>query len=261
MKKQEELRVKLRKLLEEAKELAEAREKALLCTVTGCSREEGEGIIGEKVLLSEKREPKMTSENLRKLASRLVGNSKELFDQGRPKLEEVDLKEKGRFEIFCDPVQVKERLTIFGGGHIALPLAKIGELLDFSVIVVDDREKYANNHRFPRADEVICREFDDFLEDFSVGPTDYLVVVTRGHQYDYELVKNLIGRGARYLGMIGSNRKVNILSRNLKKKEGVSSELIEDIHAPIGLDISAETPEEIAVAIAAELVETRRKDD
>ncbi len=76
----------------------------------------------------------------------------------------------------------------------------------------------------------------------------------RGHQYDYELVKNLIGRGARYLGMIGSNRKVNILSRDLKEKEGISSELIEGLHAPIGLDISADTPEEIAVAIAAEII-------
>lgn len=253
--------MKLRKLLEEAKELAEAGDEALLCTVTGSNREEGEGIIGEKVLLSKKREPKTTSENLRKLTSRLVDNPEELFDQGRPKLEKVDLEEKGRFEIFCDPVQVKERLTIFGGGHIALPLAKIGALLDFSVTVVDDREKYADNRRFPWADEVICREFDDFVQDFPVRSTDYLVVVTRGHQYDYELVKNLIGRGARYLGMIGSNRKVNILSRDLRKEEGISSELIEGIHAPIGLDISADTPEEIAVAIAAELVETRRKND
>lgn len=253
--------MKLRKLLEEAKELAEAGDEVLLCTVTGCSGEEGEGVIGEKVLLAEKREPKTTSENLRKLASRLVGNTEELFDQARPELEEVDLEEKGRFKVFCDPVQVKERLIIFGGGHIALPLAKIGYILDFSVTVVDDRGKYANNKRFPRADEVVYREFDDFVEDFFVRPTDYLVVVTRGHQYDYELVKNLIGRGARYLGMIGSHRKVNILSRDLKEKEGISSELIEGLHAPIGLDISADTPEEIAVAIAAELVERRRKDD
>lgn len=152
----------------------------------------------------------------------------------------------------------KERLILLGGGHIALPLEQLGVLLNYSVTVVDDRPSFANAIRFEKADQVICDSFSHAIETLQIGEEDYVCTITRGHQHDAECLRALLkGEMPGYLGMIGSKRRVAGLME-LLAEEGFPEEHLQQIHAPIGLDIHAQTPEEIAVAIAAQLIEVRR---
>ena len=154
----------------------------------------------------------------------------------------------------------KERLILLGGGHIAQPLCRYGADLGFAVTVVDDRPSFANHSRFPEAVEVICDAFPKALSDLRIHESDYVAVITRGHRYDADCLRNILsGTFPKYLGMIGSKRRVIGLFQ-LLRDEGFSNELLEKIHAPIGLDINALTPQEIAVSIAAELIQYRRQD-
>lgn len=163
----------------------------------------------------------------------------------------------GEMELLLDPIQGKPTLLIAGGGHIALPLVRLGSMLGFRVVVIDDREEYANRERFPEADTVICQEFSDALSEVRITPITYIVIVTRGHVYDKLVLKHTITSKAAYVGMIGSRTKVRTILENLRK-EGIPEHTIRRVHAPIGLDIGAETPEEIAVSIMAEIVKLRR---
>jgi len=149
------------------------------------------------------------------------------------------------------------QLVVVGAGHIAVPLAKIGKLLEFEVTVLDDRSAFANVQRFPEADHVIAADIEKTLQDFPVTPQSHFVLVTRGHQLDEEALRCVLGRGAGYIGMIGSRRRVREVIRHLHEL-GFSQELTNEVYAPIGVDIGAETPAEIAVAIAAEIVNLRR---
>lgn len=154
----------------------------------------------------------------------------------------------------------KERLILFGGGHVALALCKVGVLLDFSVTVVDDRPSFCNPIRFPEAEETICDSFENAIRKLKVCEGDYVCVITRGHQHDAECLRELlVGTMPKYLGMIGSRRRVGGLME-LLKEEGYDPERLAQVHAPIGLNINAQTTMEIAVSIAAQLVECRRKD-
>lgn len=143
------------------------------------------------------------------------------------------------------------RLIICGGGHISCDLVKMAACLGFRIRVIDDREEFANEDRFPLADEVICDSFER-LERY-LDPQGYYVVVTRGHEADYACIKTILGHPFRYLGMIGSKKKVETTFERLRK-ESVSEEQIRSIHAPIGLPIKAVTPAEIAVSILAEII-------
>ena len=154
----------------------------------------------------------------------------------------------------------KERLILLGGGHIAQPLCRYGADLGFAVTVVDDRPSFANHARFPEAAEVVCDAFPKALSDLRIHESDYVAVITRGHRYDADCLRSILrGTFPKYLGMIGSRRRVMGLFQ-LLKDEGIPSELLEKIHAPIGLSISALTTQEIAMSIAAELIQCRRKD-
>jgi xanthine dehydrogenase accessory factor len=154
--------------------------------------------------------------------------------------------------------QAKERLILLGGGHIAQPLCEVGALLGFEVIVEDDRPFFANKTRFPKADTVICDSFDKAVKALNIGCEDYVCIITRGHRYDAQCLRQILnGTMPYYLGMIGSKRRVSALKAQLIG-EGFSSELIDRLNAPIGLPIYAETTAEIAVSIAAQLVEYRR---
>ena len=153
----------------------------------------------------------------------------------------------------------RERLILLGGGHISQPLCRYAADLGFAVTVVDDRPSFANTRRFPEAAEVICRDFPGALEQLSVCERDYVAVITRGHRYDADCLRTILsGPFPRYLGMIGSRRRVAGLFGLLE--EGFPQELLEAVHAPIGLPIGALTVQEIAVSIAAELVQCRRRE-
>jgi xanthine dehydrogenase accessory factor len=163
----------------------------------------------------------------------------------------------GTLDIFVEPVLPPASLYIFGAGHIALSLYKIAGSAGFDVTVVDDRETYANRERFPDANEVIAEDFDKALARLSPSESSYLVIVTRGHRDDMRVLRWAVQTPAKYVGMIGSKRKTITIFEELTK-EGLARELFERVHAPVGLDIGAITPEEIAVAITAELIAVRR---
>jgi xanthine dehydrogenase accessory factor len=164
----------------------------------------------------------------------------------------------GTLDIFIEPVLPPASIYIFGAGHVALSVYKTAKMAGFNVNVVDDRESYANRERFPDAKEVIAEDFDQAMARITPSETSYLVIVTRGHHDDMRVLRWAVQTRARYIGMIGSKRKTIAIFRELVK-EGIPEKLFERVHAPVGLDIGAITPEEIAVAITAELIAVRRR--
>lgn len=161
----------------------------------------------------------------------------------------------GALELYVERVVPPADLVIVGAGHIAQPLSRIGALLGFRVMVVDDRPDFARRDRFPDADRVVVADFTEPFAGIPIGPRSHVVLVTRGHRHDYDCVRALARAGAEpaYVGMIGSRRRVRAAFEQLAA-EGFDEERLARIHAPIGLDIGAETPAEIAVAIAAEMI-------
>ncbi len=164
---------------------------------------------------------------------------------------------KGSVELFIEVLKPSPTLLIAGAGHIALPLAQMGTMLDFRVVVIDDRPTFANPERFPQADEVIAGEFERTLRDFPIDKETYMVIITRGHAHDMECLRQVLDSSAAYIGMIGSRRRVKGVFQ-LLKEEGYSEESIARVHAPIGLEIGAQTPAEIALAIMGEIIRVRR---
>ena len=151
----------------------------------------------------------------------------------------------------------RERLILLGGGHVSHALARLAATLDFAVTVVDDRPDYANRERFPEAEQIVCDGFESAIRALDVRAGDYVCILTRGHRWDGECLRALLrGTEPTYLGMIGSKRRVKGLLGALVE-EGFDAERISRIHAPVGLMIGAVTPEEIAVSIAAQLIEHR----
>jgi xanthine dehydrogenase accessory factor len=163
----------------------------------------------------------------------------------------------GTLEVFIEPVIPPAELVIFGGGHVALSLCKLAHLAGFEVTVVYDRESYANRERFPDAVQVIAADFEAAIAALRPSTSSFMVIVTRGHRDDMRVLTWAVKTSARYVGMIGSRRKVLSIYDELAK-EGIEPELFKSVHAPIGLDIGAVTPEEIAVAIVAEMIAVRR---
>ncbi|MGA2960191.1 MAG: XdhC/CoxI family protein [Candidatus Korobacteraceae bacterium] len=163
----------------------------------------------------------------------------------------------GTLEVFVEPVIPPAELFIFGGGHIALSLCKLAHLAGFEVTVIDDRENFANRERFPDAGQVIAADFEAATATLHPSASSFLVIVTRGHRDDMRVLGWAVKTPARYVGMIGSRRKVLSIYNELEKA-GMERELFERVHAPIGLDIGAVTPEEIGVAIVAEMIAVRR---
>ena len=163
----------------------------------------------------------------------------------------------GTLDIFIEPVLPPASLYIFGAGHVSVNLYKVARDAGFDVTVVDDREAYANRERFPEAKEVIAEDFEQAIAHLTPNESAYIVIVTRGHRDDMRVLRWAVQTQARYIGMIGSKRKTIAIFRELTK-EGIPAHLFERVHAPVGLDIGAVTPEEIAVAITAELIAIRR---
>lgn len=160
--------------------------------------------------------------------------------------------------VLVEPYYPEPRLIILGGGHIALPLVDFAARVGFSVTVVDDRISFANRQRFPAAREVLCTAFENCFEHLKPAPTDFVVIVTRGHKHDGVCLEQALQYDLAYLGMIGSKRKVRQLMQDMLD-EGYPAEKLEKVYSPIGLDIGAVTPEEIAVSIIAEIIQCRRK--
>jgi xanthine dehydrogenase accessory factor len=159
----------------------------------------------------------------------------------------------GKMEIFIEPIRVKSTLYVMGAGHIGQVVARIGKITGFRVVVVDDREEYANRERFPDADEIRLLDFSNVADEITVNQSSHIVIVTRGHQHDQSVLEAFIRSNAGYLGMLGSKRKVKEVFQNLRD-HGIDTKLLDRVHAPIGVDIGARTPAEIAVSIIAEII-------
>jgi xanthine dehydrogenase accessory factor len=162
----------------------------------------------------------------------------------------------GTLEVFVEPILPQAILYIFGGGHVSIALAEAAHAAGFDIGVVDDREAFANAARFPMAREVYT-SYDEAFEKLKPNASTYMVIVTRGHKDDMRVLGWAAGTEARYIGMIGSKRKVLSVYEALEK-EGVAPEKLERVYAPVGLEIGALTPAEIAISITAELIAVRR---
>lgn len=162
----------------------------------------------------------------------------------------------GTLEIFVEPILPVSTLYLFGAGHVSTSVSRVAHQAGFGIGIVDDREAFANSERFPMASEIFTT-YDDAFKKINPTASTYLVIVTRGHKDDMRVLEWAVGTEARYIGMIGSKRKVISVYKALEK-EGHALEKFERIHAPVGLEIGALTPEEIAVSIVAELIAVRR---
>jgi xanthine dehydrogenase accessory factor len=149
-------------------------------------------------------------------------------------------------------------IYIFGAGHVAIELFKAARNAGFDCIVIDDREAYANAERFPGAQRIIAKDFDDALDELTPTESSYIVIATRGHRDDMRILRWAVQSPARYIGMVGSKRKAITVFRELTR-EGLKPELFDRVHSPVGLDIGAVTPAEIAVSIVGEMIAVRRR--
>ena len=164
--------------------------------------------------------------------------------------------EEKRTTVFAEPVQPDAVLFIFGAGHVSTFIAPLAKMVGFRVVIIDDREEFANRERFPGVDEIHVLPFTDAFEHLQVTPASYIAIVTRGHISDRTVLKSALQADPAYIGMIGSKRKRGLIYQSLID-EGFPGERLEQVHSPIGIEIDAETPEEIAVSIVAELIKVR----
>ena len=190
----------------------------------------------------------------------ILTEAETLLNEERPKV--VTWQSKGKnsswkkMEVLLEPIFSEPTVYIFGGGHVSQHLAPLAKRVNFKVVVIDDREMFANRERFPEADQVLVSEFEKCSDQLDIDETSYIVIVTRGHLYDGFVLEQAVKTHARYIGMIGSKKKIRTLYQDLMKK-GIPKETLDRVYAPIGIDIHSETPEEIAVSIVAQLIEVR----
>jgi xanthine dehydrogenase accessory factor len=164
----------------------------------------------------------------------------------------------GDMKVFIDILRPKEEVLIFGAGHIAIWVSKLAKMVGFKVTVIDSRKEFANQDRFPEVDEIITEDTEKNLRHLNIVPSTYIIVVTRGHLKDEEVLASVVRSNAAYIGMIGSRKKNATVFQHLEE-QGISARELKKVHAPIGMDIGAQTPEEIAVSIMAEIIQVRRK--
>ncbi|HXZ79110.1 MAG TPA: XdhC/CoxI family protein [Terriglobales bacterium] len=193
--------------------------------------------------------------------------AREVMEQEKPRTLTFNLNQNPRYdtglvcggtlEVYVEPVMPISHVYVFGAGHVAASVYKMARLAGFDVSVVDDREAYANRERFPDAREIIAEDFEQAMARITPNESTYLVIVTRGHRDDMRVLRWAIGTSAHYIGMIGSKRKVLSIYKELEK-EGFTPEQFQRVMAPIGLEIGAVTPEEIAISIVAEIIAAKR---
>ena len=176
--------------------------------------------------------------------------------KGEPEnTDSVFVDEKGE-RVFQERISRPAKLVICGAGHVSMPIIRMGKMLGFHVTVVEDRPKFADDARREQADQVYCEPFEDGLAKIKGDTDTWFVIVTRGHRYDTDCLRTILGKPRAYVGMMGSKRRTAIVKDQLEA-EGFEREVLEAVHTPIGLKIAAETPEEIAVSIMAEIIQIK----
>jgi len=200
------------------------------------------------------------------LEANVITEAQVALGEGKPRLVRYELRDSevgdpgicgGEAEIFIDVINPHPAVLIVGAGHVGRSIAVLSSFLGFRTVVLDDRAEFAHAERLPQADEIIVGDIVKELAGFDISPQTYVVIVTRGHEHDRDALRQVLSSPAAYVGMIGSRRKVKMVFDELQK-DGIAEETLAAVHAPIGLDIHAETPEEIALSIMAEIVMVRR---
>ena len=230
---------------------------AILATVI--SEDPSHSEKGSKALIRPSGE-KIGSLPFEELHDRILKRSGETLSGNRPVIMRFDTESATspwrKMEVLLEPVLSEPTVYIFGGGHISQQLVSLVKRVSFKVVVIDDREIFANRDHFPEADEIIVSEFERCFEQLHIDEAGYIVIVTRGHLYDGLVLEQAVKTSACYIGMIGSRKKIKTLYQGLIEK-GVTRETLNRVFAPIGLEINSETPEEIAVSIVAQLIKVR----
>ena len=244
-------------LVEELIQIREQGAAAVLATVveTGAN---GGLEAGDKCLI---RDGKITTGTIRHegLCQAILREAQLRLGEEKSKLVALELPEVGsKVEVFFEVMPSPPKLIVVGAGHIAVPLVKFAKILDFHVTVIEDRILFANRERFPDADEILVGDMALTLKGLPITPSTYIVLITRGHKYDEPCLREIIHSPAKYIGMIGSRRRIKACFERFRDEEKIAEEVIQRVYAPIGLDISTETPEEIALSILAEIIKVRR---
>lgn len=190
------------------------------------------------------------------IEDQLKDRMKQIIDSRQSEVITANTREGKKLNIFLEPVISDPVVYIFGGGHVSKQIVPLADLVGFSVVVIDDRPEFSKPENFPAAKKVYTFPYDSALDNLEVDETSYLIIVTRGHQHDKTVLTEALKTDAKYIGMIGSKRKRLIIYDKLLK-EGFKQEQLDSVHSPIGMEIEAETPEEIAVAIVGELIKVR----
>ena len=198
---------------------------------------------------------------------RVIAAAKDALRDGEPRYLDMNLSNEdrgdplicgGEMEIFVEPLLVAPRMVLVGAGHVGAACAQLAKFLGFHVVVLDDRPEFVTPENFPHADERIAGDIVAEIAKLEITPRTYVVFVTRAHTLDAALLGAIVEKNAAYIGMLGSQRRVLTVKKMLKEK-GVSEAALDRVHAPIGIEIHAETPQEIAVSIMAEVIQAKRQ--
>ena len=201
------------------------------------------------------------------LEAEMSWRARESIEAAKPRLVGYDLTPEqagedglvcgGRMQVFIEPIEGTPVLCLFGAGHVAQPLARMAKACGFRVEVADDRVKFANAERFPEADLILVEPFTEAAAKMTLARSSYAVVVTRGHKGDADALQAVLGKGLRFVGLLGSRPKaVHVISE--LEERGIAPDALAEIHVPLGVEIGAQSPEEIAVSILAQLIAVRR---
>ena len=188
------------------------------------------------------------------LDGRVLDDLRQVMDTRKVQTKTYELASGQTVEVFFELFMPPPQLVVVGAGHIAVPLAAMGKMLDYEVVVIDDRTTFLNRQRFPTADHILVDDYEHAITGLELGPSSFVVLVTRGHRHDVLSLRKVIHKPLGYVGMIGSRRRVYAVLK-LLKDEGVSIDHLAKVRAPIGIDIGAQTPAEIAICILAEIID------
>jgi xanthine dehydrogenase accessory factor len=247
----------MEKLVEELIRIQEEGGAGVLATVVETTNN---GAIepGENILIRDGK-PVVGTIRQERLVEAVLKEADARLQEEKSKLVSLELPDNGgKVEVFFEVLPAPPKLIVVGAGHIAVPLVKFAKLLDFHVTVLDDRILFANRERFPDTDEIRVGDMAAELKGLPLTPSTYIVLITRGHKYDEPCLREIVHSQAKYIGMIGSRRRIKALFEKFRNEEKIAEEILQRVYAPIGLDIATETPEEIALSIMAEIVKVRR---
>lgn len=233
----------------------EARESVALVTVVEASGSYA-AAVGRRALVRLNKAPEGAL-GLEQLETRVLADADQCLSARRPQMLTYETAD-GRVRLFVEVQRRPATLLIVGAGHVALPLAQLGKMIDFEVVVLDDRPSFANKQRFPMADHVLAQPLRETLRRWPIDEDTYIVLVTRGHRHDVDCLLEVIDSSARYIGMIGSKRRIRGVFELLAHEKGIDPAKFDKVYAPIGLDLGAESPAEIGISIIAEIINRYR---